>query len=45
MGHSFASAVLGLVGQPKLQKYVQKEVHVMTYFWNLGNPTTTNRSN
>lgn len=26
MGHSFASAILGLVGQPKLQKYIQKEV-------------------
>jgi len=26
MGHSFASAVLGLVGQPRLQKWVQKEV-------------------
>jgi len=26
MGHSLASAVLGLVGQPKLQKWVQKEV-------------------
>merc|ERR1719331_1324012 len=26
MGHSMASAVLGLVGQPKLQKWVQKEV-------------------
>lgn len=26
MGHSFASAMLGLVGQPQLQKYVQKEV-------------------
>merc|ERR1719197_302881 len=26
MGHSLASAVLGLVGQPKLQKYIQKEV-------------------
>merc|ERR1711871_324844 len=26
MGHSFVSAILGLVGQPKLQKYVQKEV-------------------
>ncbi len=24
MGHSFASAVLGLVGQPQLQKYIQK---------------------
>lgn len=26
MGHSFASAVLGLVGQPRLQKYIQQEV-------------------
>ena len=26
MGHSLASAVLGLVGQPKLQKFVQKEI-------------------
>jgi len=26
MGHSLASAILGLVGQPKLQKYVQKEL-------------------
>ena len=26
MGHSLASAVLGLVGQPRLQKYVQKEI-------------------
>ena len=26
MGHSLASAVLGLVGQPKLQKFIQKEV-------------------
>ncbi|CAM9201315.1 unnamed protein product [Heterosigma akashiwo] len=26
MGHSFVSAILGLVGQPKLQKYVQKEL-------------------
>ena len=26
MGHSFASAVLGLVGQPQLQKYIQKEL-------------------
>jgi len=25
MGHSLASAVLGLVGQPRLQKWVQKE--------------------
>lgn len=26
MGHSFASAILGLVGQPKLQKYIQREI-------------------
>jgi len=26
MGHSLASALLGLVGQPKLQKYIQEEV-------------------
>ncbi|CAH0366990.1 unnamed protein product [Pelagomonas calceolata] len=26
MGHSLASAMLGLVGQPRLQKYVQKQV-------------------
>jgi len=26
MGHSFASAILGLVGQPKLQKYIQEEI-------------------
>jgi len=26
MGHSFASAILGLVGQPKLQKYIQSEI-------------------
>jgi len=26
MGHSFASAILGLVGQPKLQKYIQMEI-------------------
>jgi len=26
MGHSMASAILGLVGQPKLQKWVQKEL-------------------
>merc|ERR1711988_413761 len=26
MGHSMASAILGLVGQPKLQKWVHKEV-------------------
>ena len=33
MGHSLASAILGLVGQPKLQKWVQKEVGSKT---NLG---------
>jgi len=32
MGHSLASAVLGLVGQPKLQKYIQKEVGSTGYF-------------
>merc|ERR1719409_912171 len=26
MGHSLASAILGLVGQPRLQKWVQKEI-------------------
>ena len=26
MGHSFASATTGLVGQPKLQKYIKKEL-------------------
>ena len=30
MGHSLASALLGLVGQPKLQKWVQKEVGTKT---------------
>ena len=30
MGHSFASAVLGLVGQPQLQKYIQKELGTKT---------------
>ena len=33
MGHSFISAVLGLVGQPKLQKYIQTELGTKT---NLG---------
>jgi len=32
MGHSLASAVLGLVGQPRLQKWVQKEVGGTGYF-------------
>jgi len=27
MGHSFASAILGLVGQPRLQKYIQTELN------------------
>lgn len=35
MGHSLASALLGLVGQPKLQKYIQKE---------LGDKTSLGRS-
>jgi len=35
MGHSLASATLGLVGQPKLQKYIQKE---------LGDKTSLGRS-
>ena len=30
MGHSFVSAVLGLVGQPKLQKYIQNELGAKT---------------
>jgi len=30
MGHSLASAVLGLVGQPKLQKWVQSEMKAKT---------------
>jgi len=37
MGHSLASALLGLVGQPKLQKYIQKEVGDRT---NLGRTMT-----
>jgi hypothetical protein len=37
MGHSFASAVLGLVGQPQLQKYIQKELGSKTQ---LGNSLT-----
>jgi len=35
MGHSLASALLGLVGQPRLQKYIQEEV---------GNKTSLGRS-
>lgn len=30
MGHSLASAILGLVGQPKLQKYIKEEVGAKT---------------
>lgn len=37
MGHSFASAILGLVGQPKLQKYIQNELGTKT---NLGQSMT-----
>jgi hypothetical protein len=37
MGHSFASAILGLVGQPKLQKYIQNELGAKT---NLGQSMT-----
>merc|ERR1719387_2705885 len=32
MGHSLASALLGLVGQPRLQKWVQKEVSATGVF-------------
>lgn len=35
MGHSLASALLGLVGQPRLQKYIQRE---------LGDKTSLGRS-
>merc|ERR1712241_1177785 len=35
MGHSLASALLGLVGQPRLQKYIQEEI---------GNKTNMGRS-
>ena len=30
MGHSFTSAILGLVGQPQLQKYIQTELGTKT---------------
>merc|ERR1719327_836696 len=36
MGHSLASAVLGLVGQPKLQKWVQKEIGAKGWFGQSG---------
>ena len=31
MGHSLASAVLGLVGQPKLQKNRQTDIYGLSY--------------
>merc|ERR1712232_435286 len=37
MGHSLASALLGLVGQPRLQKYIQEELGSST---NLGRTAT-----
>ena len=36
MGHSLASATLGLVGQPKLQRWVQKEVGDKTSLGRVG---------
>jgi len=36
MGHSLASAILGLVGQPRLQKYVQKELGATGYLGQSG---------
>merc|ERR1711990_714998 len=36
MGHSMASAILGLVGQPRLQKYIQKEVGATGMFGSSG---------
>merc|ERR1719329_942588 len=36
MGHSLASAMLGLVGQPQLQKYIQKEVGATGMFGQSG---------
>ena len=32
MGHSFISAILGLVGQPRLQKHIQRELGNNTQF-------------
>ncbi len=34
MGHSLASALLGLVGQPKLQKYIQNQLDDKLSFFN-----------
>jgi len=36
MGHSLASALLGLVGQPKLQRYVKEQVGATGYVGNFG---------
>merc|ERR1712039_424916 len=36
MGHSLASATTGLVGQPKLQKYIQKELGSKTSLGSFG---------
>jgi len=36
MGHSLASALLGLVGQPKLQKYIQNELGSKTNMGQFG---------
>jgi hypothetical protein len=36
MGHSLASAILGLVGQPRLQKWVQKELGASGMFGKSG---------
>lgn len=36
MGHSLASATLGLVGQPRLQKWIQKEVGAKTSIGSFG---------
>ena len=36
MGHSLASALLGLVGQPRLQKHIEREVHATGMFGRVG---------
>ena len=36
MGHSLASATTGLVGQPQLQKYIQKELNAKTQMGTFG---------
>ena len=40
MGHSLASATLGLVGQPKLQAYVKKELGQTGAVSSVASPTT-----